>query len=700
MTVEQTTPIISSAKEYSEAGFTIIKLNGKIPVEKNWTQADYIFPDDVPTYLKDWQGNFGVVLSSRDLVIDIDPRNFPAGDKPHVRLFKDIGVTNILEFSPIVKTGSGGMHVYLRLPVDISAIKEGLKEYPGVEFKTVKRQVVGAGSIHPDNHKPYVLANKVGLDKIAIIPPALLKLLQKPKLKIEKVMPTGPVVLDEASNIQRFVEYLETAPVAHQGENGDKTTYNVACRGRDYGLSQARTYECLLQFYNPKCQPPWSAEELNLKVENAYNYATGAPGNATAEGQFSRVDAPVASIIYERDRSGRPKKLMKNMFNVLMDPQHPFVGCLVFDEFNALVRVVKKLPWSDPKKEWTDMDTAQLRLWCSLQIRFEVPVEMLDSAVLLAALEKKVHPIRDYIDSVKWDGLPRLEEWLIQAAGADDNPYERKVSKSTIMQAVNRAYNPGCQADYILVLEGVQGIGKTSLIKILAGEYYGDLTVDPHAKDTIDSMKGKWMIELSEMEVTRRADAQALKAFITRATDSVRLAYARRSIDYKRQSIFIGSINPDATNEYLADQTGNRRFWPVTMRFLNRELLHSLRDQLFAEALVRLRQGETTYIEDETLAKVAHEEQKLRQVSDPWFASVWGYLMSSGFPDVATKDVYKFALSGAEANMTGVHQRRIAHCLREANYANVVARNPNTGECARVYRYQGERKKDDTDIFS
>lgn len=692
--------LIAQATCYAENGFTIIKLNGKIPVEKNWTQADYIFPEDIKNYLKDWEGNFGVVLSARDLVIDIDPRNFPAGDKPQVRLFKDIGVIKILELSPIVKTGSGGMHMYFRLPLEVGSIREGLKEYPGVEFKTIKRQVVGAGSIHPDTKRPYVLANGLGFDKIAPVPAALLTLLQKPKLKIDKptTVTANAVPIDDPQNIQRFIEYLHTAPVAHQGDNGDKTTYTIACKGRDYGLSKSRAYECMLQFYNDKCQPPWSSEELYLKVDNAYNYATGAQGNATAESQFSRIDAGGSTIIYERDRSGRPKKLLKNMFNIMLDPQHPFVGCLVYDEFNALVRVVKKLPWSEPKKEWTDMDTTQLRLWCSMQMRFEVPVEMIDSAVLLAADEKKVHPIRDYIDSITWDNKPRLEEWLIHCAGADDNLYVRKVSKSTIMQAVNRAYNPGCQADYVLVLEGVQGIGKTSLIKILAGEYYGDVTVDPHSKDTIDSMKGKWIIELSEMEVTRRADAQALKGFITRSTDSVRLAYARRSIDYKRQSIFIGSINPDATNEYLADQTGNRRFWPVVMTFLNRPLLHSMRDQLFAEALVRLRQGETTYMEDQSLATAAHAEQKLRQVSDPWFSSIWGYLKASNFPDVATKDVYKFALAGAEANMTQVHQRRIAQCLREANYQNVSARDHITGEVTRVYRYQGEKKKDD--IFS
>lgn len=697
ITESQFSTKIKSACQYAEAGFTIIKLNGKIPVEKDWTHADYIFPQDIPDYLSEWNGNFGVVLGKYDLVIDIDPRNFPPGDKPHVRLFKDIGVTDIMKFNPIVKTGTGGLHVYCKLPKNFTDhIKEILKEYPGIEFKHQKRQVVGAGSTHPDTGRMYAFVNatEAGFKAIAEAPMPLLQLVTRAPIKKSASKPL--IGEDDPSNIKRYTEWLlVSAPIAKEGENGDKTTYMTACKGRDMGLSKAKTLDCMLHFYNPKCQPPWVAEELQMKVENAYTYASQNAGNATPEAEFTRIEMAASIITYRRDKYGHPKKTLHNMMNVLLDPAHPFQGALAFNEFYAVVSVIKKLPWSEPKKEWTDLDSSHLQLWCSSRMHMEIPTDMVDKAVLLVSQEKKLHPIRDYINSIKWDGITRLDTWLVKCAGAEDNLYTHTISRKMLIQAVNRAFNPGCQADYIAVLEGKQGIGKTTLIKILAGPWYGDITVDPHNKDTIDSMRGKWFVELAEMEVTRRTEAQALKAFITRDTDSVRLAYARRSIDFPRQSVFIGTINPDATHEYLNDQTGNRRFWPIYIQALDRDMLRAMRDQLFAEALHSLKNGETTYIENPHVELLASEEQALRQSSDPWEHSIRSYLETQEYPNITTKDIYKFALHGAEASMTGVHQRRIANALRVLNYTLKSVRDKKTHKITRMYCYDDMKETND-----
>jgi predicted P-loop ATPase len=257
-----------------------------------------------------------------------------------------------------------------------------------------------------------------------------------------------------------------------------------------------------------------------------------------------------------------------------------------------------------------------------------------------------------------------------------------------ILQAVKRIYEPGCKADYIMVLEGKQGIGKTRLIEILGDPWYADIVIDPHSRDTVDAMIGKWFIEFAEMEVTRRSDAQALKAFITRHTDTVRLAYAKRSIDIPRQCVFIGSINPDASCEYLTDTTGNRRFWPIEIKYLQQEKLKEERDQLFAEAVAAYKGGEQAYITDIKIDNLAMAEQKKRQVSDPWLASIGEWISDKKELAHSVKNVYIFALKGNEASLTSTLAKRISHCLAELGFKNHTERDKELDKVVRVYRHK------------
>lgn len=174
------------------------------------------------------------------------------------------------------------------------------------------------------------------------------------------------------------------------------------------------------------------------------------------------------------------------------------------------------------------------------------------------------------------------------------------------------------------------------------------------------------------MEVTRRADAQALKAFITRKVDRVRLAYGRRSIDLPRQNVFVGTINADATNEYLSDSTGNRRFWPVRIGRVNFDELKAVRDQLFAEAVDLVLKGEPDYIIDDEIQKIAVIEQRKRQSTDPWQDQISEFMADKMERFVTTSDVWLFCLKGSESQLNVTHQRRIAHCLKEIGFVKHV----------------------------
>lgn len=703
-----------TAKEaicYAEAGFSLFKLNGKHPAIKgyDWTTAEYLLPDEVEKIFSEWQGNVGVKLGARDLVVDVDPRNFKEGDKPHVRLFKDAGI-DVKNYASLARTGGGGIHIYFRLPKG-AKVKKKNKAYPGIDFLSEGHYVVGVGSIHPDSGKPYEWAGGLDLRGIKEAPQTLLEII-KP-VEVEVLAQNQSV--DEGSTdgdaevVQRYVEFLKDAPPAIEGSGGDQTTFQVACKGRDLGLSRVKTFELMFEHYNHRCVPDWKPEELETKVRNAFNYAVALPGNALPTADFKEVKVTARHPLFrgwDRMASGKLAKTLNNAFNFFILPDSPLLGTIAYDELSGQVKILKPLPWLPGPlppggAEWSDGDTIQLTLWMSREREFDVKSTVVDQAVLAAAQLTLLHPIKDYLRGLQWDGTPRLETWLIDLAGAEDNRFVREASKKFLLQAVSRVYRPGCKADHVVVLEGPQGVGKSSLVEILGGPWYGDIIIDPHARDTVDAMRGKWFIEFSEMDPQNRHDAQAMKAFITRKVDRVRLAYGRRAIDLPRQCVFVGTMNPDATGEYLQDATGNRRWWPVEIRQVKFAELQASRDQLFAEAVNLVLSGEATHIIDQEVVGLALEAQRARQTTDPWGVSISEFLEGKKETFITGKDVWVYALKGNEAAFTVGHQRRIAACLKEFGYVPRVRRDPfNKRHVVRGFCPADMVMVDDEEMFS
>lgn len=698
MTVEYDTPVVLSACAYADAGFSVFPLvpRSKIPAVKEWQKTPYRFSDDVPAVLEGREA-FGVVLTARDLVIDVDPRNFKPGDKPHVRLFKDAGI-DPKGLAVIARTGSGGLHLYFRLPQGVQ-VRKKVTNYPGIDFLSAGAYVVGVGSTHADTGKSYDWAASSTLADVREAPECLIRLFQR-----VGAVGAGPVhsdqpdrtntPSDDPESIRSYAEYLQNAPAAIQGQNGDAQTLRVCLRGRDLGLSAEKTLSLVLEHYNPRCVPDWTPDDLAFKVRNAYTYAKQAPGNALAVNDFNKVEAPTNPLFRGFDTSnGKMTKTLNNVMNYLVRDEYPTCKMLAWDEFNGQVKLMRSAPWMPEGTvlpggvEWSDTDTVMFRLWLSREKKFDVPKHVIEDAVLAGSYHQKVHPVRDFLNGLTWDGVPRLKTWLIDYANAKDDKYVREVSEKVLLQAVNRIYQPGCKADYVLILEGIQGVGKSSLIEILGGQWYADIVIDPHARDTADAMRGKWFVEFSEMEVTRRADANALKAFITRKVDRFRLAYGRRAQDLPRQCVFVGTINPDATNEYLADSTGNRRFWPVWIKQVDFKALQGVRDQLLAEAVQVYKNGASTHILDREVIDLAQKEQKVRQTSDPWVECVGDWLHEQKSDFVTTKDVWVFGLKGKDSELSLAHQRRIASVLRDLGWEQKVRKVD--GKAQRGYQLIG-----------
>ena len=669
-------PKIAAIRAYIAAGAALIPLRGKIPLVKRW--------QDVPPGVygeKELESiNYGVRLGPADLVIDVDPRAFAPGDQPLVRLARDVG--GLPADAHVVRTGGGGLHIALSKPQDAEVVN-AVPAYPGIEFKSAGRQVVGAGSIHPDSGKPYeTIQGTPGKNPAA--PAALIALATRPSVAKLKEFP-AVTPRDDADAQERFRAYLEDrAEPSIEGHNGDTNAFKVACRGRDLGLSAATTLKLMAGTWNAKCVPPWNFDELQTKIENAYKFAAKPAGNAHPAAVFEPA-APQEMVWVTAGPNKRVTRCFLNLLNYLRSPDSGLGAVFALNEFTNRVEFASPAPWHHGRmpayKGISDTDLKMCKGHLATKYRFEATLTDIEAAIMNVAYSFKFHPVREYLNGLEWDGVPRLNTWLRDYLGAIDEgrpDYLVAVSRKVLCAAVMRVMKPGIDFHHVLVLEGAQDMGKSATCAILGGEWASDAPIDPHSRDTIDAMQGRWIIEMAEMEVLRKTDEDALKAFITRRTDRARLAYGRLTEEYPRQSIFIATKNPGADGTYLRDDTGGRRWWPVRcepthgLGQIDFKGLKAARNQLFAEAThaVKTLPGEPLYMETaqrKTEAKTAAAE---RHGEHEWTDAVISWLTrcdekaETRRDFLTTHEIFIEAVHGEEAKFNRNASLSISKVLR------------------------------------
>jgi predicted P-loop ATPase len=636
---------------FSSLGFTLMPLNGKRPAVSTWPSDPKQYPPENIT------GNYAVILNEKTMVVDVDPRHFVEGDNPIKRLLQLFPLPE----TTMVKTGGGGLHIFFTKPADI-IIQKHLPDYAGLDFLSAGQYVVGAGSVHPETGKQYALASPVA-GRIAPAPDALLALLTSPD-KGTAEPEHGTAEPDTSAQAkERFLSYLlASAPLAISGLHGDETTFKVAAKGKDLGLSADDTYSLMLSDWNERCVPPWGLEELRTKVANAYEYGKKPAGVESPKAAFREtieMNQHKYEVAWDVDAKGKIVKTLKNTVNYLITPKYGLTNLLKYNLFTSTVEFVRPAPWHLPgttRKTITDSDAANLKFHLSAACGYEVSVQLIYEALTVAAQTVSYHPVIDLLKTVEWDRKPRLDTWLIKYLGARDNEYVRAVGRKVLCAAVQRLLQPGCKFDYMLVLEGKQGIGKSTAVSILGGEYYGDLRITIGDKDTIDAMRGRWVIEISELECTRRADTEALKAFVSRQVDRMRPAYARSTEDFPRQSVFIGTINPSHAG-YLKD-TANRRFWPVMVKQCKFNDFHRDVKQLWAEVFyLQTCLPEVLYLETAELLKQAENEVQARRELDPWAEGIAEY--TKGRNEISLKELWESCLLRNMGNMTKTDYARL-----------------------------------------
>ena len=275
-------------------------------------------------------------------------------------------------------------------------------------------------------------------------------------------------------------------------------------------------------------------------------------------------------------------------------------GLLRFDEFNLKVIVTRPITNYHGyitkeafPKGLEDNDETQINEFLQRNGLLNISEKILHAAIVAAAMENSFHPVRDYLNGVEWDDVSRVDTWIETYLGDKSDPkYTRPVGKMYLISMVARAFEPGCKVDYVLTLEGPQGILKSTALATLTvnPKWFSDDLPDLNDKDAKQHLRGKWLIELGEMHRPHRASNATFKTFVTRRVDKYRPPYARNETDQPRQGVFASTVNLD---QYLTDETGNRRTWPVKCGTIELEALKRDRDQLWAEAVMMYRRGDT-----------------------------------------------------------------------------------------------------------
>lgn len=344
----------------------------------------------------------------------------------------------------------------------------------------------------------------------------------------------------------------------------------------------------------------------------------------------------------QRDKNGN---LCNNLYNIrlIMENDEQLKG-IVFNQLADGMEIKGEVPWKHPARFWRDADDAQLICYVDAHYgafstrNYQIGVQKVSD-------DRSYHPIKEYFEGLpEWDGVVRAERVLIDYLGAADNEYVKAVTRKTLCAAVDRVFHPGKKFDNMTVLNGAQGIGKSTLIARLGGDWYSDsLNIsDMNDKTAAEKLQGYWILEIGELAGMKKADIDKVKAFISRQDDKYRASFGRRVTPHPRQCVFFGTTNSE--NGYLRDITGNRRFWNVKVPggsdLKPWDLTKEVVDQIWAEVLCLVKKGEKLYL-DADVEAMARIEQNAAMEQDEREGFVREYLDMLLPANWDSLDIYK-----------------------------------------------------------
>jgi predicted P-loop ATPase len=389
------------------------------------------------------------------------------------------------------------------------------------------------------------------------------------------------------------------------------------------------------------------------------------------------------------NKHGDPLGNLRNVLHVLRNAPE-WHGVVAYDEFAGQTITREPPPWSDQTvAHWADYHDNRACEWFQEQ-GIPVSVGVVARGIQTVAGDNLVHPVREYPNALNSDGTPRLDSWLTRYFGAEDSPYVRAVGSRFLISAVARLFQPGCQADHMLILEGPQGVLKSSAVRVLCHPWFSDRLSRLGSKDAAMEVAGVWLIEISELDTLTKSTNSAIKSFVTRRCDRFRPPYGKH-VEERHRCVFAGTINP--SSGYLKDPTGARRFWPVACGIIDLDSLRRDRDQLWAEAVARFRAAAPWHLETPELEAMATAEQEARYQFDPWMEPVIAWLV--GRNDVSVTEILLGAIGIPQESWSQTAQNRVADILMKIGFRRY---RPGKSGHARTPRYRCEAADHQVDL--
>lgn len=372
-------------------------------------------------------------------------------------------------------------------------------------------------------------------------------------------------------------------------------------------------------------------------------------------------------------QKGELSTCLANVYDILLHAK-AWDGVVAFDEFAQRTVKLKPPPYFGGEAgEWEGTDDSRTAMWLTRDSRFAPATALVAEAIETLAKANTFHPVRDWLSSLpRHDGVSRVDMWLSDYLGVADSPYVRLVGRFFLIGMIARVMNPGCKFDYCLVLEGLQGKGKSQAVRVLGGDWHGDTDLDLHNKDSMSALRGKWVYEFAEMGSVTRAESTKQKSFLSRQYDEFRPVYGRREIRLPRQVCFIGTTNEWEWNK---DPTGGRRFWPADCSGdLNLDGLRGSREQLFAEALALFSAGEKFWPSPDEQKTLFDPEQLLREQQESLIDALHDWVYDQ-LVDFSIADAVINGLKLDASKLTRDLQTRVGVALRKLGCEKVEKRN-------------------------
>lgn len=381
---------------------------------------------------------------------------------------------------------------------------------------------------------------------------------------------------------------------------------------------------------------------------------------------------------------GTPKPGAAKNWSLYMENHPDMQGVFAWDAFKLRVTLMRCPPWEDEGVAWepralTDRDYCEAVMWLE-GLHFTPKVSNIAPIIQAVAERNSFDRLLEYLDGLVWDKTPRVHNWMTPCLGVDDTAYNRTVGIRWLVSSVARGLHPGCKVDTMPILEGPQGLNKSTAVKALYGaDFFSDNLSDIGGKDALMELQGVWGLEVAEMHRFSAAETNSVKKFLSRDVDRYRPPYGRSVIEAPRRVVMVGTINPEG-NAYLRDPTGARRFWPITCGAIDINLIKADRDQLWAEAVHLFKTGTPWWVQaDETEAVEA--EQEKRTDIDVWTALIAPLLRGE---HMLTQWFIFEKLGIAKKDADHRHAGRVGRIMKKFGWE--MARDRQNGEDCVVFR--------------